>query len=44
MAAMFVVITMAALLAGLVILSVLKAMRYRKDLTRLTAQVAQIRK
>ena len=42
--AMFVVITMAALLAGLVILSVLKAMRYRKDLTRLTAQVAQIRK
>ena len=41
--AMFVVITMAALLAGLVILSVLRAMRYRKDLTRLTAQVAQIR-
>ena len=42
--AMFVVITMAALLAGLVILSVLRALRYRKDLTRLTAQVAQIRK
>jgi type III secretion protein J len=42
--AMFAVITMAALLAGLVILSVLKAMRYRKDLTRLTRQVAQIRK
>ena len=42
--AMFVVVTMAALLAGLVILSVLRALRYRKDLTRLTAQVAQIRK
>ncbi|MEE2900919.1 MAG: hypothetical protein VYC39_01255 [Myxococcota bacterium] len=42
--AMLLMVTLAALLAGLVILSVLKAMRYRKDLTRLTKQVAQIRK
>ena len=42
--AMFAVIIMAGVLASLVILSVFRAMRYRKDLTRLTAQVAQIRK
>ncbi|MEL7369024.1 MAG: hypothetical protein AAFN74_08950, partial [Myxococcota bacterium] len=34
----------AALLAGLAVIAVLRAMRYRKDLTRLTAQFQQIRK
>ena len=31
-------------LAGLAVVSVLRALRYRKDLTRLTAQVAQLKK
>lgn len=34
----------AAVLAALAVISVLRALRYRKDLTRLTAQVAQLKK
>jgi type III secretory pathway lipoprotein EscJ len=37
------VVVVAGLLAGMVVLSVLRALRYRKDLTRLTAQVAQLK-
>lgn len=37
------VVVGAGILAGLVMISVLRAMRYRKDLTRLTAQVAQLK-
>ena len=34
----------AAVLAGMAVVAVLRAMRYRKDLTRLTAQVAQLKR
>ena len=37
-------IATAGLLSGMAVIAVLRAMRYRKDLTRLTAQVAQLRK
>ncbi len=37
-------VIVAGLLAGLAVVAVLRAMRYRKDLTRLTAQFAQVRK
>lgn len=37
------VVVVAGMLAGMVVLSVLRALRYRKDLTRLTAQVAQLK-
>jgi hypothetical protein len=37
-------IVLSGLLAGATVLTSLRAMRYRKDLTRLTAQVAQLRK
>lgn len=37
-------LVMAVVLAGLTVVSVLRALRYRKDLTRLTAQVAQLKK
>ncbi len=37
-------VLLAFVLSGMVLISVLRAMRYRKDLTRLTAQVAQLKK
>jgi|GEM_PF-2735150 type III secretion system YscJ/HrcJ family lipoprotein len=37
-------VIVAFVLAGLAVVSVLRALRYRKDLTRLTAQVAQLKK
>ena len=37
-------VIVAGLLAGLAVVAVLRAMRYRKDLTRLTAQFQQVRK
>ena len=37
-------VIVAGLLAGLAVIAVLRAMRYRKDLTRLTAQFQQVRK
>ena len=37
-------IATAGLLSGMAVIAVLRAMRYRKDLTRLTAQVAQLRR
>ena len=39
-----VAVIVAGLLAGLAVVAVLRAMRYRKDLTRLTAQFQQVRK
>jgi type III secretion system YscJ/HrcJ family lipoprotein len=39
-----VVIIVAGVLSAMAVIAVFRAMRYRKDLTRLTAQVAQIRK
>ncbi|MCC7384468.1 MAG: hypothetical protein IT384_21655 [Deltaproteobacteria bacterium] len=39
-----IVLVSGAVLASSVVFSVLRAMKYRRDLTRLTAQVAQIRK